>query len=471
MIYNKNIANELIEYSIKELSNNNLDNAFRSIYAYLSLFDKNEYEFLVINLIKLDLINKDYGFNRLINILNNLSNDYYFDENYYIKCLYESLKENKVKESEIYLDIVSKRNKELRKIEFKTKEEKYQYYHQLAISRINTAASILGTNYSEILNIIKKNNLSFSVFDLGNLVVTNPSEFIKLVNGEYLKTKKTSINPHQKIIEAKIAELKQGKGFVILGKMNNEEINSIKEVIRKIPDVAYFTVGTNNIKTVALKHRIPRSKQSCNLKKLINEAKVAYDSGDYEKSINLQKEILAIGKPRATTFVKIGLAYMKQFKTKSAIKYLSMATELSIQEKGNYDFTDLIDALSKRNKDEQKNFLTKKIKMTEQDFVQEENFGIINFKEIETLIVSGMSITDACLKFNLNEEQINIVKLIFARKCYSNEDYITGDNIIKHVERSKNKTSLVIQLINEIRKNKKFYKNRVNEEDFVLKKI
>ena len=465
------VTEELIDYALKELLNNNLDSAFRAIYSYLSIFDKNEYEFLVINLIKLDLIQKDYTFSRTINILKDLSSaDYYFDENEYIKCLYECIKENKQKEADIYLDIVSKRNEQLKYLEFETKDEKYKYYRKLAISRISVATKTLGINYSKFLDTIKKSSYPLNRFELGNLVVTNSDEFIKLTTGETFKTIERQADSNKTFIENKVAELKEGKGFVIIGKMNDEKIGYVKKIIEKIPDVAYFIVGTGDIKTIAIKHR--RTSNSCrNLKPMIKESIEAYNIGDYEKCINLQKEILALGKPKASVFAKIGLSYMRQSKIKTAIKYLSMATELGKQEKTTYDFSDLIDLLNgKSDKYAQKNALIKKIKMSEQDFIQDETYGITNFSEIYSLVFSGMSISDACIQFNLTEEQINIVKLIFARIYYANEDYITGDIIINNVERSNRKTPFIIKLINELRTNKRFYKNRKTTEEIFVKK-
>ena len=87
-----------------------------------------------------------------------------------------------------------------------------------------------------------------------------------------------------------------------------------------------------------------------------------------------------------------------------------------------------------------------------------------NQKEIEELAdylkEENISFEEAKEKYNLTEEQILIIKLLYARNYYIEEMYLLGDVLLKEVELSKNKTPRVIKLLNEIKNNKKFYKNR-----------
>lgn len=88
-------------------------------------------------------------------------------------------------------------------------------------------------------------------------------------------------------------------------------------------------------------------------------------------------------------------------------------------------------------------------------------YEVPNAEEIFNLVDSGISIEEACNIYNLTDEDINIIYLILAKKCYAEERYISGDSYFKVVEKSPNKTDFVKWLLNEVRKNKKFYKNRV----------
>lgn len=85
------------------------------------------------------------------------------------------------------------------------------------------------------------------------------------------------------------------------------------------------------------------------------------------------------------------------------------------------------------------------------------------------LQTENISFEEARQRYNLTEEQILLIKLIYARNYYIEEMYLLGDCLLKEVEGSKNKTSKVIKLLNEIRTNKKFYKNR--RETYAKRKI
>ena len=74
-----------------------------------------------------------------------------------------------------------------------------------------------------------------------------------------------------------------------------------------------------------------------------------------------------------------------------------------------------------------------------------------------------------CSEFGVPIEQIDVIKLIFAKKYYSQGNYEMGDTFVKSVERSKDKTPFVLKLFNEVRTNKRFYINRVVDDTKPLK--
>lgn len=74
-----------------------------------------------------------------------------------------------------------------------------------------------------------------------------------------------------------------------------------------------------------------------------------------------------------------------------------------------------------------------------------------------------ISIESAAKNMGIMQEQVLLIKLIYARDFYYQEMYLQGDMLLKEVEKSKEKTTRVIKFLNEIRTNKKFYKNRTNE--------
>ena len=72
----------------------------------------------------------------------------------------------------------------------------------------------------------------------------------------------------------------------------------------------------------------------------------------------------------------------------------------------------------------------------------------------------NISFEEASKIMNLTTEDILIVKLIYARDYYAEEMYLLGDYLLKEVEKHPDKTYKVTVFLNEVRTNKKFYKNR-----------
>lgn len=87
-------------------------------------------------------------------------------------------------------------------------------------------------------------------------------------------------------------------------------------------------------------------------------------------------------------------------------------------------------------------------------------YGIEQTEQFLKLVSSGMTFEEVSTSLGLDEEQKSIIALVFAKISYANQDYKKGDQYIKKVERSKNKTKVVKVLTEEVKKNKVFYKNR-----------
>ena len=87
-----------------------------------------------------------------------------------------------------------------------------------------------------------------------------------------------------------------------------------------------------------------------------------------------------------------------------------------------------------------------------------------NLEEIANYLhAENISLEEAKEKLNLTDEQILLIKLIYAINYYKEEMYLLGDILLKEVEKSSKKTPEVLQKINEIRINKRFYKNKKEE--------
>ena len=105
--------------------------------------------------------------------------------------------------------------------------------------------------------------------------------------------------------------------------------------------------------------------------------------------------------------------------------------------------------------------------MNENDFNNNEsnNYGIENFDEINEFICdSKLDVETACNKLNISREETDIIKLIYARKFYTQGNKEKGDLFLKVVEKTKNKSKLVQKILDEIRKNKKLYKAKSSDQ-------
>ena len=86
-----------------------LDEFYIVLDLYLKAINKEEYKYLLINLLEICLIEKEYEFKILfdeIKIL--LDNNYYLDSNIYIREFFYCIKNNNLVEAEFYFKIISK---------------------------------------------------------------------------------------------------------------------------------------------------------------------------------------------------------------------------------------------------------------------------------------------------------------------------------------------------------------------------
>lgn len=417
-IKNKKIVKDDIQLAIKEkkisvddiinnFKKNEVNDAIDLLKNFLESINKSQYIFLVLSLIKISILGKDNTFIKPINLLMLLSKDEFkFDINEYISEFYKCIEKNNLELAKIYMEIIS--------------------------------------------------NSNFTLI----------SELEKIVSNLEENNKKT--NNVKIFIEQQLNKL-YDNGIVILEPVDEKTEKEIHDYVKKTQNIVSFNIGELENKRIVLRHKVYK-KGFIDIAKLIEKGKIAYAYGDFNQCIELYREVIEFGKPKASAYAKLGLAYLNTKQNDIAIDYLTVATELSKQEDENkkWDFTELIKRIKLTDEDKNTNMVIDNFKKD-----RYENYGIVNIKKIFELVLSGVSINEACNVVNLNNEQKNIVLLIFAREYYSIGNYIMGDSYMKLVEKTKNKSNFIKSLFEEIRINKKFYRYRVEEEDssFLLTKI
>lgn len=466
---------------ISYLMKNELNNAFNSLRCYMESIGKTDFEFLIIDLIKISLLEKDIAFTKPMNALILIGKENYsFDISNYIQEFYITLSQNKFEEARIYLDIISKASKLGQDCiitdglyQILESSEKILNYKRdnLVLAPVEKAIEDSKTqkvisNSMVDLSYSKPRVEDTPIQEQLIMTIEEPTpEIVSNVKGSQNEITEEKRNSEKEFVAKKYRELVERKGIILLRPMDDARIDRIFDMVDEYPDMVAFVIGNGNQQQVVLRYK-PVIEGFVETKNLFNFGNQAYKVGNYDECIEAYQQLLQFfNEPRATIYSELGLAYMKKQNIPLAIDYLTIATELAKKENVDLDFSDLILVLKGEiKKSERKpNF-----KMSQKDFNYNDvnNFyGIDNFEEINSYIVdSGLDVESACQQMSMIPEQIDIIKLIYAREFYIQGNFEKGDLFLKSVEKSKNKTKVTNQLFDEIRKNKRFYQNRQLEE-------
>ena len=386
------------------LLKNDVDNAYKNLSIYLKSIGKSEYEFLIVDLIKLGALEQDLSYSKACGVLTFLGMGMFnFDINNYINYFYMALNVKRFKEARIYLDIISKAN-------------------NIIDNKIVVETLVEALNTTESLSVSKALN---------------------------------------KEIDEKVKYLRENKGLVIFEPMIKEERNKIYEHVKDYEDIAMFSVGIEPDKRTILKHREPYMEKD-ELNNEFNLGKKAFEKKKYEEAIEHFLNIINRGKFSAYVSATLGLAYLKIDNKEEALKYLIVANCMNKESRNGYSLDDIIAKLQgkKMARETTKDYF----KMDIEEF-KEEDFSVIKFNEINSYVMtSGLDVREACKNLDMSEEEINKVLLTYAKEYYTCGIYEKGDQFLKAFEKSENKSHGNMKLYNEIVKNKKFYFNRTKKK-------
>lgn len=407
MIYQDSGA--LLDDIQKSLSNLDLVVALKIIKKYLSLINKSNYEFLIINLIKICRLNNN-SFDLIIEELKKLNTStYLFKISTYISLFYTSLSSNRYDKALIYLDII-RRAKTVGK-------------NCLFISSLETLLDRYSNRIDNIPNYCEE---------------------------EY------------QYIKSKCELLLSKKGIILLDSMDEYQINVYIKVLKeRFPNISYSVVNDKNKKRIALIYK-RKERIFYDFNKKYIELNEYYKKENYSECINLCKEMIEFGQWRPSVFAKLGLNYIKVGNNLEAIDYLTYATLLSQtlpeeQDVKRYDYTKII-------RDLKHNINYSKL----------ESKKSIGTKELHKIISyiyeTKLDVETACYNLGLNDLDIKIVKLLLAKIYYSQGSLKKGDEFVTSVERSLDKNTGIIEMLNEIKRNKIIYvhKGKIFEEQLSL---
>ncbi len=440
-------CNQIFTDIFRYLMENDLENSFLSLKKYLASLGMEQYEFLIIDFIKLSLSENDVFYRKPMMALTAMARgNFCFDLAEYIQDFYEHLSQKQFEQAKVYLDIISKaKNLGQNFIKIEALEQE-----------LCKAQNGSDSKRTRVESSLKKPVLDQTI-----------SSKKKIQDKKNLDTQE-SFEYH--FIHSQLETLYQN-GILLLKPMDSLQRKKIHEIVNDMEDVVSFSIGSEPSRQVVLRVRL-YSKEFVDLKELVKKGDNAYFHRDYDCCIIFYRKRLYYVSHKAFVYVRLGLAYAKKRMNNMAIDYLTIATELSKIEKRTFDFSDFILHLKGFSVPEEDKKVN--VKMATDDFNNDtvDSYGVKEARQIVEFVFMGENFDEACVKVNLNENQKNIVALILAKMYYAQERYTLGDQYLKKVERAKNKSKMVYSLYEEVRINKRFYKNRAEEiQNCLIKKM
>lgn len=437
---------------VSKLLQNKTDIALANLKVYMKSLGMEKYEFIIANLIRISILENDMVFTKPMIALSLMCKDgYKFDISSYIQEFYIALSNRNFEVARIYLEIITTANKQLG-IENIQTDGLYQvlesYQKPKEEPKVETVQEVVTDKKVEVTPKVEK------------------PKVVEPVQPAYVPR-----DSEKKYLDRKYNEMLERKSIALLKPMEPERIDQTLDMLEDYPDVHAYVVKGGEKEQIVLKYK-PKFEERYDLKQVFKDAEKSYQDGKYEDAMNGYLLLLqAAREPKDYMLGKMGIASLKLGKIPDSIEYLTLSTIQAKMVGKNYDYSDLINKISGKKApskpfegDTKPKFDMKLSEFNSNDI--NNYYGITNMLDISLFILdSGVSIDEACEAFNLSPEKTNIVKLIFAREHYIFGNYDTGDGLLVAVEKSKAKDDAVKKFIDELKRNKRFYRNREITDD------
>lgn len=292
-------------------------------------------------------------------------------------------------------------------------------------------------------------------------------EYLKSLNINYKSKKDLQSYDEEYFIDSLHEKLVKQKGIILLDCMDEVTINRLLFIIQTYFDIAPLVIENDDKKRIMLRYKL-KTNDHIDITKSIQMGVNYYHQRKYQNCIQaLSKLIQYYDRPTEIVYGTIGLAYFRLGKNKIALKYLEVAKYLAKSAKWKQYYNEMIDKL---NGDFSPALVKYDVPVNEEEFnCKESNCNIVNFEEINAFIsINKVDIETAGQHFKLSLEQIDLLKLMYARNFYYQGDLQNGDKFLIAVQKSKNKTKKVQDELKYLSLNKKFLKNDPNMQEKVL---
>lgn len=247
------------------------------------------------------------------------------------------------------------------------------------------------------------------------------------------------------------------RGVKVVKKDEIDTINNELEKVGNLPLLSTFTINHDNEKLLILKYQ---TESRIMINQLFKEAKELNALGNYEEAIKKYKIILGIENVKPFVYSMISFCYFRLHNYKEALNYIIIAKALE-KDNPSKDYNEIINKLQNKDliidkEDNKPNF-----EMKEEEFETHKNYDILNVEEItDDIFKNKLSINEVKEKYSLSSEKLCLLYLMYAREFYTFSNFTKGDYYLK--EASKLKCGHANE-IEQLRKDKKFLKNRKDE--------
>ena len=414
---NREENKDLLALLFNALLANDMPYSEKVLEEYLKNIQKEEYKLIVLNHIKLCVLDGDLTFTKPISLLVQLKNDTFkIDLDYYNELLQDYIKEGNLSAAKLVLEIViTLREKEKINVEREVKIE-------------------VETKGNSLENVAL---ISEEISTDGNKIGEQVSDYLQI--------------NYQVLV--------QNKDLVLLVPMTLEEREEIIKQIRTLANVKFFTIGDKEPRRIVL-HYIPEEFRYIDAKAIMQNLKRKYNRRKYREVVEDCKKLLTLKFVSAYTCFRMGMAYGHLGEYQRAIDYLIIAQEESKKDKKMktpYDFTKVIkqfDELADKKNEAVKPYVDVKL--------DEFNLSAVDtdFEAIKgAVLVNGHDARSICYYLGYNDNQMARVLLLLARECFMNGSVDKGESYIKLFEKMPGKSKENIELAEEVKRNKKLYIN------------
>ncbi len=252
------------------------------------------------------------------------------------------------------------------------------------------------------------------------------------------------------------------QGVILLDSMTDERIENIIKVVKKHPNLDCWVIndGYNN----RLVLRYINNQEKINIKHVMETADEYYRLEEYGSCIPLYKKLLTVGEPPVKIYSRLGFAHWKLKKNKLASDYFIIANHIAQEKNIDVDYIEIIKRLTRYIVSPSSKPYFVEMENISEIYEEDENYGLGNIDDItEFILNSNTDVESACKMLLMNQEQIDILRLVYAREFYYKGYLEKGNEFIEAVEMSSNKTKKVFEILELIKNNKHLYQSRTEK--------